>query len=251
MGQFDGKVALITGGSTGIGFATAQKFIAEGARVVIAGRNVERGEAAAEDLRAAGGEAIFVQTDVSQDEQVENLVKTTIETFGGLDYAFNNAGAIFIAPIGNTSERTWDSIIDINLKGVWLSMKHEIAYMLQNGGGVIVNTSSVVGDKGVAGMSAYAASKHGVNGLTKSLALEYAEAGIRINTVMPGPIETPMLDVAQEMMPGVGQMLLGQIPVKRFGRADEIADAVLWLCSDGASYITGTNLPIDGGFIEA
>ncbi len=197
-----GKVALITGGSTGIGFATAKKLAEEGVKVVIANANAERGEEAVQKLREAGGEATFLQTDVSDVGQIKALVDKTVATYGKLDYAFNNAGVAPMKPITDMSEEEWDQVIDVNLKGVYFGIKYEVEQMLKNGGGVIVNTSSTAGGKGIAGLSAYVASKFGVNGLTKALALEYAQAGIRINSVMPGPIDTPMMNKAAESMPG-------------------------------------------------
>ena len=250
MSQFTGKVALITGGSTGIGFATAKKFAQNGAKVVIANSNAEKGEAAAQHLRAEGGDVTFIQTDVSQVEQVKNLVDQTVAKYGRLDYAFNNAGVAAMGPIGMTDEATWDKTIDVNLKGVYFSMKYQIEQMLKNGGGAIVNTSSTAGGKGMAGLSAYVASKFGVNGLTKALALEYAEAGIRVNAVMPGPIDTPMMDGIKEQVPNVDQQFVSMVPAKRIGQPEEVAEAVVWLCSDAASYVTGTNFPVDGGMLE-
>ena len=244
-----GKVALITGGTTGIGLATAKKLAQAGAKVVIAGRNAEKGAAALKQLEEVSDDVRFIQTDVAEANDVEHLINTTIATFGGLDLAFNNAGIESLGPLGDTSEETWDQVIDVNLKGVWLSMKHEIAHMLPNGGGVIVNTSSVAGSKGMAGLSAYVASKHGVNGLTKALALEYAEAGIRINAVLPGPIETPMMDRVSSVMPGAADMFTAVTAMKRTGQPQEIADAVVWLLSDESSYVTGATIPVDGGML--
>lgn len=250
MKSLAGKVALVTGGSTGIGFAAAQQFAREGASVVIANTNAEKGEAAAQKIRDAGGEASFIRTDVSKVEEVQSLVVQTVRRYGRLDYAFNNAGVPAMGPISATDEATWDKTIDVNLKGVFFSMKYEIEQMLKNGGGAIVNTSSTAGGKGMAGLSAYVASKHGVNGLTKALALEYAEAGIRINSVMPGPIDTPMMDGVKEMMPGADAQFVSMVPAKRIGKPEEVAEAVVWLCSDAASYVTGTNFPVDGGMLE-
>ncbi|RMF79389.1 MAG: glucose 1-dehydrogenase [Chloroflexi bacterium] len=247
---FEGKTAFITGGSTGIGYATAAKFARLGANVTIANTNIERGEAAAQRIRDNGGNALFVQTDVSNSAQVQNAIHRTVETFGGLNYAFNNAGVAAMGPIIETDDEVFDYVIGINLKGVWLSMKYEIQHMLQNGGGAIVNTSSTAGGKGMAGLGTYVASKHGVNGLTKALALEYAESGIRINTVMPGPIETPMMEMARQGIPGADEMFVSKTAVKRIGTPEEVANAVVWLCSDEASYITATNFPVDGGMLE-
>lgn len=248
------KVVLITGGTSGIGLATARKFVEQGAKVAISGRNKERGQAACEELRELGGEAIFIQTDVSRANDVENLVNQVVETYGHLDYAFNNAAAApsesGMGPLINLTEEQWDKTIDVNLKGVWLAMKYEIPAMLQNGGGVIINNSSTAGGKGMAGLGAYVASKHGLNGLTKSAALEFAEAGIRINAVMPGPIATPMMEEIAGMIPGADEQFVAATAVKRVGQPEEIADAVVWLCSDSASFITGATIPVDGGMLE-
>lgn len=249
MNTFQDKVAVVTGGASGMGLATAKKLTQAGAKVVIAGRNAERGKAAQQALSAISEHVRFVQTDVSQPDQVEQLIQTTVETFGGLDLAFNNAGMEALVPLNHLSEEIWDQVIDVNLKGMWLSMKYEIAHMQQNGGGVIVNNSSTAGAKGMAGAPAYVASKHGVNGLTKTLALEYAEAGIRINAVMPGAIETPMLDRISSMLPNPQEIFTSITPMKRTGNAAEVADAVLWLLSDAASYVTGTVIPVDGGML--
>lgn len=247
--QFEGKVAVITGGTTGIGLATAEKLASAGAKVVVAGRNTESGATAVEQIRAQGGEATFVATDVSDATQVEHLIQTTIETYGGLDYAFNNAGMAAMGPIGQMANAAYEQVMDVNVNGIWYSMKHEIDHMLQHGGGVIVNTSSVAGAKGMAGLSAYSASKHAVNGLTKSLALEYAEAGIRINGIMPGPIDTPMMDQVSEMMPNAAEQFASITAVKRIGQPEEIADAVLWLFSEESSFVNAAIVPVDGGMI--
>jgi len=255
MASMTGKVALITGGTSGIGLATALRFVEEGAQVAIAGRNVERGEAALTQLKNAGGDAIFVPTDVSKAEDVENLVNTVLSTFGHLDFAFNNAAAppatTSMGPITDLTEDQWDTTMNVNLKGMWLSMKYEIPVLLQNGGGVIINTSSTAGGKAMPGMGAYVASKHGLNGLTKSAALEYAEAGIRINVIMPGPVATPMMEQASAVIPNADEAFVAQTAVKRIGQPQEIADAVIWLCSDAASFVTGASIPVDGGMLEA
>lgn len=245
--RFEGKVAVITGGTTGIGLATAENLSLAGAKVCIAGRNAESGEAAIEQIRTKGGEATFVQTDVSQIDQVEHLMKATIDTYGDLHYAFNNAALEHIAPISQTTEEIFDQMMSINVKGVWLCMKYQIEHMLKTGGGVIVNTSSVAGGKGMAGFSAYSASKHAVNGLTKSLALECAESGIRINGIMPGPIATPMMKRVAQVIPHVEQALIDATAVKRIGNPAEVADAVAWLFSDEASFVNAAIIPVDGG----
>ena len=250
--SIQGKVALVTGGSTGIGFATARKFASEGAKVAIANVNVERGKVAVEKIREAGGEAIFIQTDVSDAEQVKAMVDKVVDTYGHIDYAFNNAGTPGeLGPIHASTVDNFDHVIAVNLKGVWVSMKYEIEHMMQNGGGVIINTSSTAGGRAMAGLSAYSASKFGVNGITKAAALEYADAGIRVNSVMPGPVETPMLQGIMEKIPGVEQQFLAMTPLKRIADPDEIAQAVVWLCSDEASFVTGVNFPVDGGMLES
>lgn len=247
--KFKNKVALITGGTTGIGLATAAKLAEEGASVVISGRNPESGQTAVRQIRERGGEVTFVQSDVSDPEQVANLIQTTIDTYGGLHLAFNNAGMEALGPIGQMPDDLFRQLMEVNVSGIWYSMKHEIAHMLQNGGGVIINTSSVAGGKGMAGLSAYSASKHAVNGLTKSLALEYAEAGIRINGIMPGPIATPMMERVGAIMPGAQEQFASVTAVKRVGQPEEIADAVAWLFSDEASFVNASIIPVDGGMI--
>ena len=250
--SIQGKVALVTGGSTGIGFATAQRFAIEGARVAIASANVARGEAAAETIREVGGEVIFIPTDVSDASQVEAMVNGVVDAYGHLNFAFNNAGiAGELGPIHATSVENFDRVIAVNLKGIWASMKYEIQHMMQNGGGVVINNSSTAGGRGMPGLSAYIASKFGVNGITKAAALEYAEAGIRVNSVMPGTVETPGVQGLRERMPGIDDQFLAMIPLKRIADPSEIAAAVVWLCSDEASFVTGVNFPVDGGMLES
>ena len=246
--SIQGKVALVTGGSQGIGFATAQKFATEGARVAIASANVARGETAAEKIREVGGEVIFIPTDISDGSQVEALVKRVVDTYGHLNFAFNNAGIVGdTSPIHATSVENFDKVIAVNLKGIWVSMKYEIQHMMQNGGGVIINTSGTAGGRGIQGISAYVASKFGINGITKTAALEYAEAGIRVNSVMPGLVETPPVQSVRERTPGIYDQFIAMTPLKRIADPSEIADAVVWLCSDEASFVTGANFPVDGG----
>lgn len=246
--DFSGKVALITGGTSGIGRETAVQFAKAGARVVVAGRREPEGKETVERVRDAGGEGLFVKADVSHAADVEMLVKKTVEQFGRIDIAFNNAGIEGTwAPIALQSEADFDSVININLKGVWLCLKYEIRQMVAQGGGVIVNMSSVAGLLGFAGAAAYIASKHGVLGLTKTAALETAKNNIRVNAVCPAVVETAM---AERLFgaPDVNKFVLGQHPIGRFGRPEEIADAVVWMCSDGASFMTGQSLVLDGGF---
>jgi NAD(P)-dependent dehydrogenase (short-subunit alcohol dehydrogenase family) len=248
MSSFVGKVALITGGNAGIGRATAIEFAKHGAKVVITGRREKEGHEVIAEIKAIGGDAIFVKTDVSKESDVEAMIKQTLETFGRLDFAFNNAGVEeTLTPLANQTEETYDQIMDINVKGVWLSLKHEIPAMLKSGGGAIVNNSSIGGLVGFAMAPVYVASKHAVVGLTKAVALEYAKQNVRVNAVAPGTIETRMFrDVASA--PEVRQMLESATPIGRVGQPEEIAGAVVWLCSDGASFITGQILPVDGGY---
>jgi NAD(P)-dependent dehydrogenase (short-subunit alcohol dehydrogenase family) len=248
--ELQGKVAIVTGGTSGIGRDTSVLFAKAGAKVVVAGRRETEGKETIELVRAAGGDGLFVKTDVSRAAEVDALVQKTVETFGRLDIAFNNAGIeeAFI-PIAAESEENWDRIIDINLKGTWLCLRAEIRQMLkQTGGGAIVNMASVAGLIGTAGSAAYAASKHGVLGLTKSAALENAQSGIRINAVCPAVIETPM-GARLFSDPAIQKFILGLHPIGRFGTPMEIAEAVLWMCSDRASFMTGNSLVLDGGFM--
>jgi NAD(P)-dependent dehydrogenase (short-subunit alcohol dehydrogenase family) len=248
--ELQGKVALVTGGTSGIGRDTAVLFAKAGARVVIAGRRESEGKETIELVRAAGGQGLFVKADVSKAAEVEALVQRTVEKFGRLDVAFNNAGIEgHWLPITEQSEEDWDRTIDINLKGVWLCLKYEIRQMLkQGGGGSSVNMASAAGLIGLAGAATYCASKHGVMGLTKSAALETARSGIRVNVVCPAVIETPMADRAYAD-PGIHKFVLGLHPIGRFGRAEEISAAVLWMCSDLASFMTGQSLVLDGGLL--
>jgi len=254
--RFTGTVALITGGSSGIGRATALSFAREGAMVVIASRGTEQGEAVRHELEALGAGAEFIPTDVSQPKQVEFIVSRTIARFGRLDYAFNNAAAVDVGvfkPSADFSEEEFDRHIAVNLKSVWLCMKHEIRQMLDQGsGGAIVNTSSVNGLGGGPQNALYAASKAGVLGLTKSAAQEYARQGIRINALVAGGFDTPMLKGVFERIspqdPLAAERGFTQVvPLGRVGRPEEAADAVLWLCSNAASYVTGHSLIVDGG----
>jgi NAD(P)-dependent dehydrogenase (short-subunit alcohol dehydrogenase family) len=249
-GDLDGKVVIVTGGTTGIGRETAVLFAREGAKVVVAGRREVEGQETMALVRAERGDGIFVKTDVSQTADVQALVSKAVEKFGRLDIAFNNAGVEGAwIPIVDQSEEAWDSTININLKGVWLCLKYEIRQMLKQGsGGAICNMSSVAGWIGSAGAATYCASKHGVIGLTKSAALETARSGIRVNAVCPAVVETPM----GERIFGAPEMkkyALGLHPIGRFGKPMEIAEAVLWMCSDKASFMTGQSLVLDGGFL--
>jgi NAD(P)-dependent dehydrogenase (short-subunit alcohol dehydrogenase family) len=249
-GQLRNKVALITGGTSGIGRDTAVLFAKNGAKVVVTGRREAEGNETIAMARAAGGEGIFVKGDVSKAADVASFVQKTVEKYGRLDVAFNNAGieGTWAAMIDQTEE-DFDRVIAINLKGVWLSLKYEIQQMLkQGGGGAIVNMSSVAGLVGFASAGIYIASKHGVLGLTKTAALEYAKAGIRINAVCPAVIETPMVD-RLFVDPEVNKGVLALHPLGRFGKPMEIAEAVLWLCSDKSSFMTGHHITLDGGML--
>ncbi|MGK7919589.1 MAG: SDR family oxidoreductase, partial [Trichodesmium sp.] len=234
-----------------IGRATALAFAQKGAKIVIASRREKESEETVKMIKEIGSEAIFFKTDITQATEVENLVNQTINTYNRLDYAFNNAGTEgILGPSIEQTESNWNHIIDVNLKGVWLSMKYQIPEMLKNGGGAIVNNASMFGLTGYANVSIYCASKHGVIGLTKAVALEQATAGIRINTVCPGVIQTDMVDRAfgkNDDSEAKAQIAAAH-PIGRIGQPEEIANAVVWLCSDAASFITGHSLTIDGGY---
>jgi len=247
-GRVEGKVALVTGGSSGIGRATALLFAKEGAKVVVADVTVSGGEETVQMIKAAGGDAIFVKADMAKAADVEAMIQKTVATYGRLDCAHNNAG------IEGTTKKThdydeadWDRVIAINVKGVWLCMKYQIPQMLKQGSGAIVNTASGAGLLGVPQMPAYVASKHAVVGLTKTAALEYAKAGIRVNAVCPGVIKTPMVDRMTNLRPGRMERMAAAEPIGRMGKPEEIAAAVVWLCSDASSFVTGLPMPVDGG----
>lgn len=248
--SLDGKVAVITGGTSGIGRDTAVLFAQAGAKIVVAGRRQAEGEDTVTKIRAVGGDALFVRTDVSKAADVEALIGATVAHYGYVDIAFNNAGVEGTwMPIITQSEDDWQRTIDINLKGVWLSLKYEIKQMLrQRRGGAIVNMASTMGLIGAAGAAAYTASKHAVIGLTKAAALETAKNGIRINAVCPAVIETSMADRLFGA-PKIHEYVQGCHPIGRFGKPQEVAEAVLWMCSDQASFMTGHSLILDGGFL--
>lgn len=240
------KVALVTGGAMGIGKTTAQIFAREGARIVVVDIEAGGGEETVRLIKEAGGDALFVKCDVTKAMEVKAAIKKTVDTYGRLDCAFNNAGIGIPGTTVECSEEDWDRVLDVNLKGVWLCMKYELSQMLIQGGGVIVNTSSAGGLIGTPGIAAYTASKHGVVGLTRTAALEHVTAGIRVNAVCPGSVPTPMLDPVVNH-PEMKAMLESKHPMGRFGTTEEIAEAVVWLCSDRASYVTGVAFPVDGG----
>ena len=254
-GQLDGKVALVTGGASGIGRATALTFAREGAKLVIADMQEDGGQQTAHMITENGGEAIFVQVDVTKTTAVEAMIATTVETYGRLDCAYNNAG-ISGAGIGGDQraltadypEERWHHILAINLTGVWLCMKYELQQMLTQGSGAIVNTASVAGLIGLPSASAYVASKHGVVGLTKTAALEYAKRGIRVNCVCPGYIQTPMTAPGMRDPDRMALMIASE-PIGRMGTPEEVAETVTWLCSDAASFVTGHAMTVDGGYM--
>jgi NAD(P)-dependent dehydrogenase (short-subunit alcohol dehydrogenase family) len=249
--SFDNQVALVTGAGSGLGLAAAKAFAESGAAVVLADWNENAVRSAADELASQGHKTLAIRCDVSDDAQVEAMVEQTVAAFGRLDAAYNNAGVQnVLAETADSPREDFDRVVAINLRGVWSCMKFELQQMRKQGNGAIVNCSSLGGLVGGAERGTYHAAKHGVIGLTKSAALEYAARGIRINAVCPGLIWTPMADqmVAggqQEALDG----MLKMIPMSRYGRADEVADAVLWLCSSTSSYVTGQSISVDGGFV--
>ena len=250
--QLKDKIALITGGSSGIGRAAAQLFTREGAKVVIADINVSGGQETVQLISAAGGEAHFIKTDISESSQVESLVNKTIEIHGRLDCAFNNAGitgGVFSSVVDHTEE-TWDLVLKTNLKGTWLCMKYEIPHMLNQGCGAIVNTSSTSGlMSGGKYRCAYSATKAAIVSLTKIAALEYSEYGVRVNVLCPSVTRTPLLEEFFQLNPEIESDFIAQTPRGRIGTAEEVAQGALWLCSDASSHVTGHAMAVDGGFL--
>lgn len=245
--DFKGQVALVTGAGSGIGLATAKAFAQSGAAVVLAGHNEEMMETTAKQLKAAGHQALAVTCDVEDEKQAVATVERAVSTFGRLDMAYNNAGILGpMCPMMEETAEGFDEVSAVNLRGVWTFMKHELLHMKKQGNGAIVNCSSLGGLVGLPGRAAYHATKHGVIGLTKSAALDVAAQGIRVNAVCPGCIETPMGDAID---PSAMKEFLKQQPIGRMGRPEEVAAAVLWLCSPAASMVLGVALPVDGGFV--
>jgi NAD(P)-dependent dehydrogenase (short-subunit alcohol dehydrogenase family) len=248
--DFHGKVVLVTGGTSGIGCETAVAFAARGAKVVLTGRREVEGLKVVESIQSSGGEARFIRADVSQSKQVAALVTEVVERYGALDVAFNNAGieGTPYVSLENYSEETWDAVIEVNLKGLFLSMKHELPHLVRSKG-VMVNMASVAGLTGGRLGAAYYASKHGVIGITKSAAVEYADKGVRINAVAPGVISTDMAERAFFRDAAVAARIKSLHPMGRLGNPAEVASAVLWLCSRDSSFTTGHVLSVDGGFV--
>jgi NAD(P)-dependent dehydrogenase (short-subunit alcohol dehydrogenase family) len=247
-GSFAGKVAFVTGAANGIGRAAALAFAREGASVVVADVSEQSNQETARMIEELGGRAVAVRCDVTRAKDVKAALDKALEAFGRLDFAFNNAGVEqAITATADLTEEEWDRIVDIDLRGVFLCMKHEIPLMLKQGGGAIVNTSSGAGVKGFAGQAAYCAAKYGVLGLTKAAALDYAKSNIRVNVVCPGIIETPMMDRFSGGTPEGRERVIAQEPVGRMGKPEEIAAAVVWLCSDAAAFVVGHAMVIDGG----
>jgi NAD(P)-dependent dehydrogenase (short-subunit alcohol dehydrogenase family) len=250
--DLEGKSALVTGGASGIGRATALAFAREGARVAVADIVQDAAQRTVTEIEAMGGQAMAIACDVTDDDAVKAMIAATVDAFGSLDCAFNNAG---IAPyqvnaggqkIADVAPEAWRRLIDVNLTGVWLCLRHEVAQMrAQGSGGVIINTASILGLVGTATSSAYVAAKHGVVGLTKVAAADHAENNIRVNAVCPGYIETPM---TEETMRRRGERIMARVPMARMGQAGEIAEAVVWLCSPKASFVTGVSWAVDGGY---
>lgn len=239
------KVAIITGGTFGIGESTVRLFAREGAKVVIAARSVDKGTKLANEIKEEGGEALFVRTDVSKEEDVINLVKQTVDTYGKLDIMFANAGIGDMQDLADCTLEEWNRTISVDLTGVFLCNKHAIQEMEKNGGGSIINCASILGHVGQVSVSAYAAAKGGVVNMTRAAAVTYADRGIRVNAVCPGYIDTPILDdTPKEVL----DSLVSMVPAKRLGKPEEVANCVLFLASDESSFVTGANLLVDGGY---
>ena len=249
-GTFQGKVALVTGAGLGLGRAAALAFAREGAKVVVADIDGKNGQQTVDMIKKAGGEALFIKTDVSKAAEVEAMVSKTVKTYGRLDCAHNNVGIEELpTPLTEGAEEQWDRIMDVDLKSVWLCLKYEISYMVKHGGGAIVNSSSIAGLTGAPGQPMYTAAKHGVNGLTKTAALDYAKSGIRVNAVCPAGMKgTGFYNRMAAFDPTLPAKVAGLVPLGRDSNPAEVAEAVIWLCSDAASYVTGHIMSVDGGF---
>ncbi len=247
--NFKDKVCLVTGASTGIGRETALQFAACGAKVAISDINLDRAHETQTALKLNGADCLLISCDVSKPQEIKNLIETVMQKYGRLDCAVNNAGVEgAMAPLLDSSLENWEKVIDTNLRSVWLCMKYEIPEMIKSGGGTIVNISSIAGLIGFPGLSAYVASKHGIIGLTKTAALEYASQNIRVNAVCPGPIMTPMLERLMETE-GLKEQLTKSVPQGRIGRPQEVAKSIVYLCSDFSTYVTGQSLAVDGGWV--
>ncbi len=251
IGRVENKIALVTGGGSGLGRATVQALAREGAKVLVADLNLESAHETVIMVAETGGEASAFAMDVTVAAQVEAMVQMTVERYGRLDCAFNNAG--IPGKVGTSvidyEEEDWDRVIAVDLKGVWLGMKYELKQMLKQGRGVVVNTASIAGLVGLVGSSPYVASKHGVVGLTKTAALEFAQQNIRVNAVCPGVFRTPLVEKVIAELPEREELYLSAQPIGRMGRPEELAEAVVWLCSDAASFVTGHAFPVDGGYV--
>ena len=251
IGRVENKIALVTGGGSGLGRATVQALASEGAKVLVADLNLESAHETVTMVAETGGEASAFAMDVTVAAQVEAMVQMTVERYGRLDCAFNNAG--IPGKVGTSvidyEEEDWDRVIAVDLKGVWLGMKYELKQMLKQGRGVVVNTASIAGLVGLVGSSPYVASKHGVVGLTKTAALEFAQQNIRVNAVCPGVFRTPLVEKVIAELPEREELYLSAQPIGRMGRPEELAEAVVWLCSDAASFVTGHAFPVDGGYV--